>query len=95
MAGEVFAFCVPRPGEMFDQVAETFPKFGKNKMRMVTQPWKVLQGLEKTPATLSSSRARFVRDAVEQRDRGGGSTLTLLLAYLRYCYLCLASRDTR
>lgn len=71
MAGEVFAFCVPQPGEMFDQVAETFPKFGENKMRMVTQPWKVLQGLEKTPATLSSSRVRFVRDAVEQRARVG------------------------
>lgn len=75
-AGEVFVFCALRAGETFDQVSEMFPKFEKNKMRVVTQPWKVLQGLvQKTPVVLSSRRARDVRDAEERRSGGPEGTL--------------------
>lgn len=69
--GRFLFFCELRAGETFDQISEMFPKFEKNKMRVVTQPWKVLQGLvQKTPAVLSSWKARDVRDSEERRSGG-------------------------
>lgn len=58
MAGEVFAFCVLACWGNVYQVPEQFPKFGKNEMREVAQPWKVLQGLDLE--IISSSKARDV-----------------------------------